>query len=267
MNALAASGDIPKEDNTAGVAISPALVFLHAASYTRKMWLPQLARLQGEFRTMALDLPGHGELAQMPFSFASSARVIQEAMDRAAIDRAVLVGASLGGCVAMDFASEYSGRVAGLALSGCTFDPRTLLCRLVLTGESLVFPRGAKLFARSLARSLRRRYPAAIAEEIIASGAYWNSAADAVKAMRGVDLRAKLAAFYGPTLIINGERDWVHRTAERSFAAAARDATVEPVARAGHIASLDEPEAFAAAVREFVNTIADRDIKRGANIQ
>lgn len=248
---------IALQENRAGVDISepsgaPTLVFLHAASYTRKMWLPQLARLQGEFRTIALDLPGHGELVQSPFSFASSVAVIQEALNENTIDQAVFAGASLGGCVAMDFASQYPARVAGLALSGCTFDPRTWLCRLVLTGESLVFPRGARLFARTLARSLRRRYSAAIAGEIIEAGAYWNAAADAVKAMRGMDFRAMLAAYDGPTLIINGERDWVHRTAEKSFAAAARDAIVRPIARAGHIASLDEPEAFTEEVRRFI---------------
>lgn len=232
-------------------ADAAAIVFLHAASYTRKMWLPQSERLKAEFRLLALDLPGHGACAEMPFSFASSVAMVREAMDYAAIDRAVLVGASLGGCVAMDFGSQHPDRVAGLVLSGCTFDPCALLCRLVLTGESFVFPRGAHWFADALARSLRRRYPTDIAEEIIAAGAYWNAAADAVKAMRGVDFRAKLAAYDGPTLIVNGERDWIHRTAEKSFAAAAHDAVVRPIAHASHIASLDEPEAFANAVRLF----------------
>ena len=48
----------------------------------------------------------------------------------------------------MEYAAQHPECVAGLVLSGCTFDPRTVLCRLVLTGESLVFPRGAKMFTR-----------------------------------------------------------------------------------------------------------------------
>jgi pimeloyl-ACP methyl ester carboxylesterase len=170
----------------------------------------------------------------------------------------VLVGVSLGGCVAMDYASQYPNAVGGLVLSGSTFDPCTLLCRLVLTGESVVFPRGAALFTRTLSRYLRKCYPADVAEEMIMAGTYWNAAADAVKAMRGVDFRTKLASYPGPTLILNGARDWVHRTAERSFAAAAQDARVLPLARAGHVANLDEPDAFADAVCAFANTIISR---------
>ena len=69
--------------------------------------------------------------------------------------------------------------------------------------------------------------------------------------MRGVDFPAALARYPGPTLILNGQRDWVHRTAERAYARAARNARIQIIARAGHIASLDQPEAFTAAVRAF----------------
>jgi pimeloyl-ACP methyl ester carboxylesterase len=257
MSALAASR-LRAAADIAGPPDAPALVFLHAASDTRKMWLPQTVQMQDEFRTVALDLPGHGARAGEKFTFKSAVKVVHEMLAEEQIDRAVLVGVSLGGCVAMDFASQYPGAVSGLVLSGSTFDPCTLLCRLVLTGESLVFPCGASLFTRVMARSLRRRFPSAMAEEMVAAGTYWNAAAEAVLAMRGVDFRAKLGAYPGPTLILNGARDWVHRTAERAFAAAARNARVLPLARAGHIANLDEPDAFTDAVRAFANTTLSR---------
>ena len=240
--------------DVAGPPDAPAIVFLHAASHTRKLWLPQTLRLRDEFRTVALDLPGHGARAGERFAFAAAVEAVTETLAHQNIPRAVFVGVSLGGCVAMDYAARHSDRVAGLVLSGCTFDPCTRLCRLVLTGESVVFPRGARLFTWALARSLCRRYPAALADEMIDAGTYWGAAADAVRAMRGVDFRARLAAFPGPTLILNGRRDWVHRTAERSFVAAAQNACVLPLARAGHIANLDKPDAYTDAVRVFVNT-------------
>lgn len=249
MNTLAASAETP---TVSGPGSAPVIVFLHAASYTRKMWLPQTQRLQNKFRTVTLDLPGHGTRAGERFTFEGAVEAVHETMAWENIDRAIFVGASLGGCVAIAFTARHPQQVAGLVLSGCTFDACAPLTRLVLTGESRVFPRGARLFTQTLARSLRRRYPVAMADEMIAAGTYWNAAAEAVKAMRGVDFRTKLAVYPGPTLIVNGARDWVHRTAERSFAAAAQDARVQPIARAGHIASLDEPEAFTNAVRDFV---------------
>lgn len=241
----------PVSTDIAGPSDGPLIVLLHAASYTRKMWLPQIERLQDTFRVMALDFPGHGARAGMRFTFRQAVEDVVAALDREERDRALLVGVSLGGCVAMDMAARHPDRVSGLVLSGCTFDPRGLLCRLVLTGESLVFPRGAALFTRSLARYLEERFPGPVAQEMLEAGTYWDAAADAVRAMRGVDFRAKLAAYDGPALILNGQHDWVHRTAERSFAHVAHNAAVQIIPDAGHIASLDAPDSFTDAVREF----------------
>ncbi len=218
------------------------------------MWLPQIARLQTDFRLLAPDLPGHGARAGAKFSFAQAVEDVLGVLDREQIDRALLVGVSLGGCLAMDIAAQYPDRVSGLVLSGCTFDPRGLLCRLVLTGEGYVFPRGARRFTRSLERYLQTHYPGPMADEIMASGTYWDAAADAVLAMRGVDFQAQLASYPGPTLILNGAHDWIHRTAERAFARAAQNATVRTLPGAGHIAALDAPDAFADAIREFAKT-------------
>ena len=240
--------------DAAGPRDAPTLVLLHAASDTRKMWLPLAARLRNEFRLLAPDLPGHGAQAGTKFGFVRAVEDVIGVLDREGIERSLLVGVSLGGCLAMDIAAQHPDRVAGLVLSGCTFDPCGLLCRLVLTAEGYVFPRGARRFTRSLERYLNARYPGPVAEEILASGTYWGAAADAVLAMRGVDFRAKLASYPGPTLILNGAQDWVHRTAERAFARAARNASVRTIPGAGHIAALDAPAAFAAAIREFAKT-------------
>jgi len=227
------------------------LVFLHAASYTKAMWLPQIQALQGEFRTVALDLPAHGMRAHEPFSLSAATETVLHALDDAHIDRAVLVGASLGGCVGMLFAAEYPERVAGVVLAGCTFNPCRPMAQMVLTGESIVFVRAARRFTRTFFAWLRVRFPPDIADEIIGSGAYWRGAAQAVRALRGVDFQARLAAYAGPTLIINGARDWVHRSSEASFARAAQQSQVVVIPHAGHIPSLDEPELFTRAVREF----------------
>jgi pimeloyl-ACP methyl ester carboxylesterase len=232
---------------------APALVFLHAASYTRKMWLPQTRALREEFRTLALDLPAHGSRAGQPFTFADSVQAVADVMADAGILRALIVGTSLGGCVAALFAARHSGQVAGLVLSGSTFDARWWMSRLVLTGEGVVFPRGAARFTRAFHRHVRRRFPDD-AEEILATGTHWHGAAQAVRAMRGVNFAAALARYSGPTLILNGAHDWVHRTAERAYARAAQDARVQVIPGAGHIVNLDQPQAFTEAVRAFART-------------
>jgi len=215
------------------------------------MWLPQTQVLSGEFRTLALDLPAHGTRACEPFTLRAATAAVLQALDETGTERAVLVGASLGGCVGMLFAARYPERVAGLVLAGCTFNPCRPLAQAVLTGESIVFRHGARCFTRTFHKWLRTRFPPDTADEMIAGGAYWHGAAQAVRALRGVDFRARLAAYAGPTLIINGARDWVHRSSEASFAQVARQGEIVLIPHAGHIPSLDAPELFTDAVRAF----------------
>ena len=248
-----------------GPSDAPALVFLHAASHTRQMWLPQTRVLKHDFRILALDLPAHGARAAQPFTFAASVQAVADAMAETNITRGLLVGVSLGGCVAAQFAAAYPGVVSGLILSGSTFDAHHWMACLVLTGEGLVFPRGAKSFTRAFHSDMRRRFPED-ADAIINAGTHWTGAAQAVQAMRGVDFAAALARYPGPTLILNGERDWVHRTAEKRFARRAQDARVQTIPGAGHIANLDQPEAFTGAVRAFAGTIYHTHLKELAHV-
>ena len=85
---------------------APALVFLHAASHTRRMWLPQTCALWGRYRTLAVDLPGHGAREGQAFSFAAAVDAVAAALADAGVSRAVFVGLSLGGCVALQFAAR-----------------------------------------------------------------------------------------------------------------------------------------------------------------
>lgn len=220
------------------------------------MWLPQTRALSPEFRILALDLPAHGTRAHEPFTLRAATQTVRRALDDAHVSRAILVGASLGGCVGMLFAAEYPERVAGLVLAGCTFNPCRPLAQTVLTGESVVFVRGAARLTRTFYQWLQRRFPADLAGEIIAGGAYWGGAAQAVRALRGVDFRARLAAYAGPTLIVNGARDWVHRSSEAAFARCARQPEVVLIPHAGHIPSLDAPQLFTHAVRLFAQQAA-----------
>ena len=66
----------------------------------------------------------------------------------------------------------------------------------------------------------RRRYPAAIAEPIVAGGFWSRGGADALRAISGERFVPRLAAYPGPTLIINGERDLPFRLFAPTFAAA-----------------------------------------------
>ncbi len=155
--------------------------------------------------------------------------------------RAVVVGLSLGGYVAMAVAAREPDRVRGLVLTGATIepvglaapayrafadDPRRGRGRPVRPAQRLVLP---------------RRFPPAIADPIIAGGFWPRGGAMALRAIAGERFIPRLAAYPGRTLLLNGELDLPFRTGAPAFAAAARDARRVRLAGASHLANLDRP--------------------------
>ena len=105
----------------AGPDDAPGIVFLHGTRLTRAQWWPQLRRLAGAYRCVAVDLPGHGVLADRPFTIEAATDLVRAAIEaEIPSGRAVIVGLSLGGYVAIDTAEAYPEVVAGLVLAGCS---------------------------------------------------------------------------------------------------------------------------------------------------
>ena len=95
------------------------VVLIHGIGSSADTWgeIPQRLSDQG-IRVIALDLPGHGESARGrgDYSLGSFACTIRDLLDDLGIDRAHLVGHSLGGGVSMQFAYQFPDRVASLVL-------------------------------------------------------------------------------------------------------------------------------------------------------
>lgn len=226
------------------------IVFLHGTRLTGSQWAPQLAALRDEYECIALDLPGHGSRRDEPFTLAGAALSVADAIERDG-GRAILVGFSLGGYVAMDVAARWPERVSGLVLAGATAEPsglRALLYRALAWAYSMPPEQWLDRLSRWL---FRHRYRASIADPIIAGGFTFRRGAQAVRAIIGEQFRPRLARYPGRTLILNGEFDLLFRLSERSFAEVAADSRRIVIGRAIHRTSLDQPEAFTAAVRQF----------------
>ena len=101
----------------------PPIVFLHSTRLTRGMWAAQMGQLSDTYKVIAPDLPGHGVRADEPFTLDSAADLVARVIDEAASGRAVVVGLSLGGYVAMHLAARSPDRVRGLVLAGASAEP------------------------------------------------------------------------------------------------------------------------------------------------
>lgn len=241
--------------DAAGPPDAPLIVFIHGTRVTRASWRAVIARLQDTYRCVSLDLPGHGGRADEPFTMNAAADVVERALDDAGGGSAVLVGLSLGGYVAMETAARAPQRIRGLVLAGSSAEPSGPVAaafRLFAWALGAVPQRPLDALNTWL---FRRRYPPEIAGPIVEAGYWSRGGAAAVRTLPRTRFRDRLLAYGGPILVINGDLDLVFRLGERAFLRGVPNVTRQVLRRTTHLSPLDRPDAFAAAVRRFVERL------------
>ena len=237
----------------------PPIVFVHGTRLSRSMWRPQMEALRDAYRVIAVDLPGHGALADRPFTVAGASDQVARVIQEAAGGRAVVVGLSLGGYVAMDLAAGRPGLVRGLVLSGATAEPVGRLAAPFLALAWVMERFDGPVLEAVNAWFFRTRFTPAIAEPIVAGGFWSAGGAQALRAIVGERFAPRLAAYPGPTLIVNGDLDPLFRLTVKRFAGPARDRQRIRLRGATHLANLDRPRAFSLAIRRFVEGLQVSD--------
>jgi pimeloyl-ACP methyl ester carboxylesterase len=260
-----------------GPADAPALVLLHGTRRTRGMWHHQLRGLADAYRVIAVDLPGHGALADVPFRLADASALVRSIIDDAGGGRAIVIGQSLGAYVGMDLAASHPDRVAGLVLANASGEPRSIARRAPRTVGSYLL-----VAATERLRSRGGHGPGDGAVEDASgeaddsgdggaplspatNGWLFKGGTRAMVAALGETFIPRLAAYPGPTLLINGEDDLLFRRGEQAFLAAAANGRLEVVPGCGHLVSEDRPDAFNAAVRRFAAEVYEREAAAGTS--
>ncbi|GAB7080485.1 alpha/beta fold hydrolase [Megalodesulfovibrio paquesii] len=112
-----ASGPVTYAEAGQGGASGVPVVLVHGWACSSEFFKEQLGPLAAAHRVLAIDLPGHGGSASSgPFTQESLAQAVLAVMDHAGLDRAVLVGHSMGAAVIRRVALLQPQRVAGLVL-------------------------------------------------------------------------------------------------------------------------------------------------------
>lgn len=99
-----------------------AIVLLHGFLENKKMWDTFIPEWSKKFRIITIDLLGHGETGCMGYvhSMENNADVVHEVLAKLRLRKAILVGHSMGGYVALAFAELYPDVVKGLVLLNST---------------------------------------------------------------------------------------------------------------------------------------------------
>jgi pimeloyl-ACP methyl ester carboxylesterase len=238
----------------------PALVFTHGAAMDHHMFDAQLPAF-ADHRLLVWDVPGHGESQPRTgrFDVSAVAGDLLAVLDDAGIDRAVLVGQSLGGHVAQHAYLRAPDRVRAMVLIGATSIARAYTRAEVLALRATVpllalwpYRRLTATVARSLSTVPEvREYALATMRRMPRRGflAVWGGVSRVVghRGLPGHRIEV-------PLLLVNGEHDDLGSIARHAAAWAAAEprARLEVLPGAGHNANQDDPAAFNRVLREFL---------------
>jgi pimeloyl-ACP methyl ester carboxylesterase len=236
-----------------GPAGAPVVLLLHGLGACGDDWRPQLPALVTRYRVLTVDLPGHRHSAPVDGlpSILRMAAAVEDLLDVLTIDRAHVVGLSLGGCVALMLALRAPARVRSLVVVNAFAQLRPVGLRSAVRGASrLALALGAPM--RVVATYVAREAFPAPDQDELRHAAMERLAANSrrnyvgcLAALLRFDVRSRLAEIRCPTLVIAGARDTtVPFAAKALLARSIPGALLRVVDDSGHVTPLDQPAAF-----------------------
>ena len=259
---------VPADDATIDVLTEGSgdpIVLLHGFPLTREVWDAQAAQLAQRSRVIRPDLRGMGasSVPEGPYLMETLAGDVAAVLDALGMERASIVGHSMGGYVAMAFCRMYAERVTRLALvcSRLAADsPEVAKDREDLADraeredrvDAIVDAYLPRLFAQL---TLVNRSPIVDAARAMARK---NSAKGAAAMLRGMAQRVEAYDIAEdlkmPVLVVAGAADQIVSLNEaEKMRRAFPSARLRVLGRSGHVPMLEEPEALADLLRDFAS--------------
>lgn len=238
------------------------LVFLHGLGGDHRNWQPQIDEFSPDHRCVAWTLPGYGDSPPIEtLTWPNLADMLARVLDDAGVDRATVVGLSMGGYIAQQFAADHGDRVD----------------RLVLAATSAQFGRGSVSFAEKfLAARLApletgtspADLAAVVAPKLLSAGAAPQALTNVVDSMSRISTQAyrnalqclvtwdftdRLDQIVAPTLCLAGADDNTAPVAAlEALANGLPHGRLGVIDHCNHLMNLDRPDEFNRLVRAFV---------------
>ncbi len=251
------------------------LILLHGFTGSLETWAPFEAQFAATHTVVAVDMPGHG-LSSAPsdperYSLDRFADDLASVMDAMGLERAVILGYSMGGRAALRFALLHPERVSALVLESVSpgfadalrrkerIDSDASLAEsLERDGIERFVDRWERLSLWDSQKNLPARERMRLREQRLR-----NSPRGLANSLRGAGagalpaLESRLADISAPALILAGELDAAYTHHGAVLERAIPHSRMSVIPRAGHAVHLEQPVAFAQAVVAFLTQLAE----------
>jgi esterase len=233
---------------------APVLIALHAHWMEGATYAPLAAALAPRWRVIAPDQRGHGHSDHAPsYSRDDYLGDLQALLDELRLDSVVLLGNSLGGANAYQFAARHPARVRALIIEDIGAE---------ITDDTSFALAWAGTFATrdELAARIGPRLAPYLEESFRETPAGWRLAFDpedmvkSQKALNG-DHWSDWLATRCPALLLRGADSRVTRAAHLQEMVARRPGSALRTLKGGHVLHVDDPAGFAEVVREFLSSL------------
>ena len=241
------------------------VLFLHGIGGGAYSWMPQINSFSLHYVAAAWNMPGYGKSPLFgPMAFPLLADALEMLLDDRGWEKVHLVGHSMGGMVAQEFAVARQDRLLSLTLSATSpafgspdgdFQKKFVEDRLApLAGGGTMADLAAGMVDTMMSEDAdpNGRQLALDCMADVSSGTY----RDAVKCIVTFEQRANLPNIQVPTLVLAGETDTnAPAPMMEKMAAKIPGARFVCLAGLGHLANLEDPQAFDAALGDFLNSV------------
>lgn len=234
------------------------LVFINSLGSDLRIWDGVISYFAEDFPIVRYDKRGHGlsDCPPGPYTLRDHTQDLAGLLAVLEVPSAILIGVSVGGMIALDFAHQYPERVHALVL--CDTGARIGTADAWTERSTLVRQEGLAAIAplilgRWFSQSFSTVAPATYCGySNMLTRTPAEGYAATCEALRDADLREVVKSIHVPALVLCGEEDMATPPAlGRELAVALPNARFQLIYQAGHLPSIEQPRAVAAAMKQF----------------
>lgn len=241
------------------------VLFLHGVGGGAYSWMPQINSFSMNYVAAAWNMPGYGKSPLFgPMSFPALADSLEALLDDRGWEKVHLVGHSMGGMVAQEFAVDRQDRLLSLTLSATSpafgkpdgdFQKKFVEARLAPLANGKTMTDLATELVETMMSPDADPNGRQLAHDCMADVSAETYRA-AVECIVTFEQRANLPKIAVPTLVLAGETDTnAPAPMMEKMAAKIPGARYVCLPELGHLANLEDPQAFDAALSDFLNSV------------